>query len=184
MIKINLIPPEGGKKKVKKKSAEQTQFVVAGGSTFITVLFCVYFLWYVPNGRIAQLQVEKTNAERQLQKIKEQVKVVDNFEKNKKDLQRKNKIIKDLRKKQSGPVHILDDLSHHLPDRVWLKNFSESGGIIKLTGNALSNSEIVDYIANLKGSSYFKSVKLTESRKGKEENVPVYIFKLEIKVSI
>ncbi|HEX9757070.1 MAG TPA: PilN domain-containing protein [Nitrospiria bacterium] len=183
MIKINLLPSEGARK-VKKKNEGQAQFVIAGASVFITFLFCVYFFWYVPNGKITQLQIEHTNAQKELQKLKEQVKVVDNYESNKKVLQRKNEIIKNLRKKQSRPVHLLDDLSNKLPDRVWLKSFSESKGVISIEGKALSNSDIVDYIANLKSSQFFLDVQLEESRKTIEKNIPIYNFKLKVKMVV
>ena len=183
MIKINLLQT-GAIRKDKKKTEDQTQLFVVGGSTVATILLCAYVFWYVPNGTIAQLQGEQNLAQQELTRLQEQVKVVDDFEKNRKALENKNEIIRNLRKKQSGPVHVLDDLSNKLPDRVWIKSFTESNGLIKLEGNALSNADIVDYIDNLESSSYFTNVQLQESRKKMEKNIPIYSFKLRMKVVI
>ena len=181
MIKINLLPTDKVRK-VKKKAEDRTQFVVAGGGCVLTFLFCTYFFWYVPNGKISQLQAEQTKATQELQRLQEQVKVVENYERDKKALEEKNRIIQELREKQGGPVHVLDDLSSFLPDRVWLKSFSEQNGIVDLDGSALSNADIVDYIGNLKRSAFFTDVELLESRQMTEKNIPIYSFKLKIKI--
>jgi type IV pilus assembly protein PilN len=88
-------------------------------------------------------------------------------------------IIQQLRKNQSGPVHLLEEISKSLPDRVWLVSMSEQGGKIDLDGKAVTNAEIVDFINNLKASHYMSDIQLIESRQVSEGGIPVYSFKLK-----
>ena len=182
MIKINLLPSEGARK-VKKKSDDQTQLVIAGGSIILTILFCFYFFWYVPKGTLEHLQAEQVRAQQELQRLKVKVKVVEDFERNTAKLRKKNQIIKNLRKAQGRPVHLLDDLSASLPDRVWLISLTEKKGEVDLVGKALSNADIVDYISNLKRFPAFQEVQLNESRTSQEKNVSIYKFKIKVKTS-
>jgi type IV pilus assembly protein PilN len=95
-------------------------------------------------------------------------------------LEEKNRIIGQLKKNQSGPVHLLDELSRNLPDRVWLLAMSEQGGKIDLEGRAITNSDIVDFVNNLKRSPFFKDIQIIESRQSSdnEKKISLYNFKL------
>ncbi|MFQ5543727.1 MAG: PilN domain-containing protein, partial [Nitrospiria bacterium] len=88
-------------------------------------------------------------------------------------------IIRQLRKNQSIPVYLLDEISKRLPERVWLINLTERSGIVDLSGKATTNSEIVDFINNLKEASLFKDVQILESRQKQEGNVTIYSFRLK-----
>ena len=178
MIRINLLPTGKGKR-IKKRTELQTQLMLAGISVGLTVILCGYFWWQL-NHQITVLRNEQGKATKERDELKEKVKEVENFEQNKKVLEEKNRVIAQLKKNQSGPVHLLDELSKNLPDRVWLVSMNEQGGKIDLEGRAITNSDIVDFINNLKRSTFFKDVQIVESRQETdgEKKISLYNFKL------
>src|SRR3989454_12121629 len=91
-------------------------------------------------------------------------------------------IIEQLRKNQGGPVRLLDYLSQSMdPLKVWLTNV-DGDKEIALTGKALTNDDIVEFIRNLQQSGYFAGVLLEESRQTAEEGLIIYSFRIKMAV--
>ena len=178
MIRINLlgVPKARG---VKRKSEFKLQVALGGAFIGLVLVLCGYFLFAL-DGRLTQLQNEKGAAEKKLSALKEKVKEVENFEVNKKALEEKNKIIEQLKRNQSGPVHLLDEVSKSLnPIRVWLVSMTAKSNAVDIEGKAITNADLVEFINNLRMSRYFANIELVESRQVNESNVPIYDFKLK-----
>ena len=177
MIKINLLGlPKA--KKVRKADRARVQLFAGLAVVVVSVLIALYG-WYWLNNKITSLNEEKGKKEKELAFLKEKVKEVESLEKDKQALQEKIRIIDQLKKNQSGPVHLLDELSQTLPERVWITSFSEQSGNVDMEGKAMSNTEIVGFIENLSRSKYFNNVQLIESRSSAELNVTVFAFKIK-----
>lgn len=177
MIKINLLPTQKAKKG-KKKVEIQSQLILA--SVVLSVLLLILgYVWILLNEKVDNLTAEKTKLTTELGVLKAKVKEVENYEKDKKAVEEKIKIIEQLRTNQSIPVHLLDQISRSLPEKVWLVTVNEQNGVIDLEGKATTNSEIVDFINNLKRSSLFKDVQILESRQNLEGTISIYTFKLK-----
>lgn len=177
MIKINLLAPERAKRARKSRQVPLQMGGVVG--LFLAVFVVIGYAWWYLSNTIDQLNQQTVELNQRLTILKNQVKEVENYEKNKKDYEDKIGIIEQLRKNQSGPVHLLEEISKSLPERVWLVSLSEQGGKIDLDGKAVTNSEIVDFINNLKASQYISDIELIESRQVIESGIPVYSFKLK-----
>ena len=176
MIKINLLPQLRAKKVKKQIEIQYQQWLF---STLLVVLILVLgYFWFYLNERIQSLENEKISMTQSLNVLKEKVKEVESFESDKKIFEAKIKIIQQLKLNQGGPVHLLDQVSRNLPARVWLIGLAQQGNAVTIEGKAMSNSELVDFIDNLKRSKYFSDIQLLESRQGIESNVPIYNFKL------
>jgi type IV pilus assembly protein PilN len=181
MIRINLLPVPKARQ-VRAEAEARTQFIVAGSVLIVISMFCGY-AWFDLNKKINRLETEKTKVNKELNQLKEKVKEVANYEKNKESLEEKNRIIEQLKKNQSGPVHVLDEISQKLePLKLWLVSMFVRGDNVELNGRAITNSDIVEFINQLKSSEYFKDVLLVESRQVMEANIPVYSFKLQATV--
>jgi len=166
MIRINLLAADRGPSQKKAKSSAAPGAVqaylflalFAGGA----LLACAG-LWFYKSNVIAKLDSDIVKAEerqRQLQAIKQQV---DDLEKKRTTFQRKVDLIEQLKAEQSGPVHMLDEISKNLPDFVWLSALDQSGAGITLIGQSNSLTAVADFILALQRSGWFPVVDLTES---------------------
>jgi type IV pilus assembly protein PilN len=65
------------------------------------------------------------------------------------------------------------------PLKIWLTSVSEQGPQVEIDGKAITNSDIVEFINNMKNTKFFADIQLIESRQAIELNIPVYNFKLK-----
>jgi len=177
MIRINLLG--GGRPKRAHKSTEVPYQTVAVFGVILLLVVGMGYVWWYLSDRVQAMTTQTVTLTKDLAALKLKVKEVEDYEKNKKDFEEKIGVIQQLRKNQSGPVHLLEEISRSLPDRVWLIALSEQGGKIDLEGKAVTNSEIVDFINNLKTSRYMSEIQLIESRQIAEGGISVYAFKLK-----
>lgn len=182
MIKINLLGAQRTKKK-KKKVGVESQLIWFG--LFMVLLALGWFSgWRMFDQRVASLKSVALDRSQELAALKVQVKAVENFEANKKIVKDKIQVIQKLRKNQSVPVFLLNEISQRLPERVWLDSLTQRAGAIELTGKATTNSDIVDFTNNLKNIPSFQNVQILESRQGKDGNISIYSFRLQWDVVI
>ncbi|PYR58502.1 MAG: hypothetical protein DMF85_10520 [Acidobacteria bacterium] len=57
---------------------------------------------------------------------------------------------------QTAPVHVLDEISKSLPDRLWLVTLTQHGDEFTIDGRATSLSSLTDFVANLESTNWFK----------------------------
>ena len=177
MIKINLLAIRK-LKKTRRQIESRSQFMLAGVILVFIVFFCSYTLFSI-NKKIKDFNARKTEVHKQLDQLEEKVKTVENYQENKKNLEEKNKIIAQLMRNQSRPVHVLDAISLSLdPLKLWLTSLTIKGDLITLNGKAVSNSDISKFINRLKRSELFLDVVLIESRQMSEDDIPIYKFHL------
>jgi type IV pilus assembly protein PilN len=171
MIRINLLAADKPAKKGKKAAgggggvstpgAAQAYLIVgvfAGGAALLALGGYLYM-----SGQIRELDSKITQLEarqRQLQAIKKQV---DELELKRATFQRKVDLIEKLKAEQSGPVHMLDEISKALPDFVWLTNMDQTGEQVRLTGESNGLTQVAEYMTTLERSGWFPSVDLMNS---------------------
>lgn len=177
MIKVNLLGIERPKRV--RRTGKGSGGLVGVVALALLLVGAMGFVWWSMITKVKALEQEKVTANEELAALKVKVKEVENYEKNKKSFEEKIGIIEQLRKNQTGPVRLLDELSRGLPDRVWLISLTEQAGKVDLEGRAVTNAEIVEYINNLKASSHIRDIQLIESRQVNEGGIPVYNFKLK-----
>jgi type IV pilus assembly protein PilN len=83
---------------------------------------------------------------------------VQQFEQRRAQLQQRVALIEELRKNQTGPVHMLDQISRALPSMLWLTEVKQSPDPdeVVIDGRATSLTSLSDFVANLEASGYFK----------------------------
>lgn len=159
MIRINLLPVKGSKKR-----DAATRELAIGGSVIAAVVLLLY-VWYVVMGSkisAADERIAKTQAE--IKRIEQDIVKVDEFKKKKRELESKLTVIDDLKAKKTGPVKLLDELASNVPKKVWLQSFDEKGGVMILEGGAGDNDDLSDFLAYLtKRSRFFSKVALIYS---------------------
>ena len=86
------------------------------------------------------------------------------LEKAKNDLENKIKIIKKLKRDSAVTVHILDEVAKKVDSkRMWLKSLKQQGASLSLTGVALDNRTIAQFMDALKQSPYISGVNLSNA---------------------
>ncbi len=183
MIRINLLPT----KKKKKKPTPVPGYIAATVILTVIVVIALVFVYYQTQSTYNTLKATKADNEARLKDLRAKLKKLKNYEKLVVDVEKKKKIIIGLREKQSVPVKILDELSRQLPTGVWLSELRYNGRNIKLVGSAFTNSDVVNYVNNLKKSNLFSSVFLAESkhrsmRTGKKRSLSIYNFIINMTV--
>jgi type IV pilus assembly protein PilN len=166
MIRVNLTGAERAAQKRKASTpsapgAVQAYLFLAlfGGGA---ALLCAALWWYESakirdlDGRIAVAE----KRQRELQAIKVQV---DALEAKRATFQKKVDLIERLKAEQTGPVHMLDEISKALPDFVWLTAMDQTGPTVKFTGESTGLTSIADFIAAMERSGWFPNVDLSSS---------------------
>jgi len=107
-------------------------------------------------------QIEAANREEQ--RLQEILKQVQDFENRRKVLEARVALIDELRKGQTAPVHMVDQISKALPDMTWLTTMQQSGYTLTIQGRCLTLTSLSDFIGNLEASRYFiRPVEIIES---------------------
>jgi len=130
-------------------------------------------LWWYESAKIRDLDAQIVVAEKrqkELQAIKVQV---DALEAKRATFQKKVDLIERLKAEQTGPVHMLDEISKSLPDFVWLTAMDQTGPTVKFTGEATGLTSIADFIAALERSGWFPNVDLSSSQEA--NNIVTYV---------
>jgi type IV pilus assembly protein PilN len=168
MIRVNLTGAERAAQKRKggggvpgAPGAVQAYLFLAlfGGGA---ALLCAALWWY-ESAKIRDLDSQIVVAEKrqkELQAIKVQV---DALEAKRATFQKKVDLIERLKAEQTGPVHMLDEISKALPDFVWLTAMDQIGATVKFTGESTGLTSIADFIAALERSGWFPNVDLSSS---------------------
>ena len=182
MIKINLLPVKRAARKAKVAvDTAMFQLVVGLGIVLVFVGACGY-RWQMLVDEVALKTQIKEGKTKELDALKKKVQEVEDYEKNKRLLEDKNRIIEQLRKNQGGPVRLLDYLSQSLdPLKIWLTSV-DGDAQVAINGKALTNDDIVQFIRNLQQSGFFTDVMLEESRQAPEEGLIIYQFRLKMSV--
>jgi len=178
MIRINLLSTGPKGRPAKPQYDVRAQVLLGVGLLVITLAGC---WWYSVSldDEIALRQTEKSDNEKQVAQLKEQVKQVADFEERKKQLEDKNRIIDQLEKSRVGPVKVMDHVSQSLePLKIWLVRVGVTGQNIDLEGRALTNDDVVEFVNNLRRTEYFTDINLLESRAAVESQISLYQFKL------
>ena len=179
MIRINLLPV-----KRKKKAKPIPPVYIQSGIILVVVLLVLGFWSYRLYGKVSDLKADKTNKERRLAELKEQLKEVANFERDNAAYKEKSRIIQQLKKNQEVPLRLLDEVSARLTKGVWFTSLNDTGGVVNISGYAFSNSDLVSFVQNLKKSKFLTGVALLESRQVKLGEATLYQFVLTLQVKV
>jgi type IV pilus assembly protein PilN len=174
MIRINLLPT----RKKKKKPKPVPGFFVAAVLLVVLAVILTFFVNFLMKGKLSSLASQKKGNEEKIAKLQEKIKEVKSFEELNKKFTERKQIIEELRKNQSSPVKILDELSKRLTDGIWFQEISISASGIELSGVGFTNEDVVTFVQNLKASDLLTDIYLHETVQAQTEGVPVYKFKI------
>jgi len=162
MIRINLLT-------VERTVSKKKQFALNLGQQFGQKLtLCCTLILLLGGGVIAwrytalardsaKLDADIAAAQQETTRLHSLIQQVQGFEQRKAQLQQRVVLIEQLRKSQSGPVHMLDQISRSLPSMLWLSELKQSGdGLVTIDGRASTLTGLSEFVANLEATGYFK----------------------------
>jgi type IV pilus assembly protein PilN len=173
MIRINLLPV----REARRKADLRQQLLLIGASAGVAVVLA-FGAHGIVRAKIASAQHRIAGLNQQLAEFKPQQEQVDAYKAKKADIARKLEVIDRLERSRSGPVHILDELATHTPDRVWLTLLAAKGGQIELKGMSLDNELVALFLTSLNDSKYFANVELKETELKTVESLKLNTFRI------
>ena len=156
MIRINLLAVERGPAK-RTTLIPAAQRVTIGASLIllVTALGIGWSFWWL--GRTSrQLDEDIARAETETQQLRSVLAQVQKFETQRAQLQQRVTLIEQLRHGQTGPVHVLDEISTAIPERLWLTEVAQTTDVLTITGTTTSLTGVSDFVGNLEASGWFK----------------------------
>ena len=158
MIRINLLAVERDRGKKKAVTFGTTGQKLTIGCSLILALALGFIGWrYMVLGReSAKLDADITSAQQETTRLHSVIQQVQQFEQRKAQLQQRVVLIEQLRKGQTGPVHMLDQVSRALPPMLWLTSLKQTGSDVLIDGKCTTLTGLSEFVANLEASGYFK----------------------------
>ena len=158
MIRINLLAAERDRAKKKSVTFGTVGQKLTIGCSLILVLggLAIGWRYWTVNHDSAELDKEIAAAQQETTRLHSVIEQVQQFEQRKAQLQQRVVLIEQLRKGQTGPVHMLDQISRALPPMLWLTEVKQVGAEIVIDGKCTSPIGVSDFVANLEASGYFK----------------------------
>lgn len=160
MLRINLLPIRQLKKRAKARNQLVAFFLI-----FLVVLALVGVTGVLVSAKITELNEDIAAKTKEKQAFDKVVKEIAELEKRRLDLNNKIKIINQLKTDSSLTVHVMDEVARIIDNqRMWITSFKQSGGSLALSGYALDNKTIAEFMDNLKfDSDYVNGVRLSNT---------------------
>jgi type IV pilus assembly protein PilN len=182
MIRINLLPI--GRRPVEEKIRKEISVFFL--LTFFSLVVMAYF--HVGHTReIKRITTEKMNLEKDIRRYQDRQKQLDNLKKQEKMIKQKLDVIDRLMQNRDLPVRILDQLAVRIPsDKMWIKNLTQQGNILTLTGVARGNETIAQFMEALAKSPYIdpNGVDLNQSRQVSIQGYKLKNFNLTARIIV
>jgi len=160
MIRINLLAAERDRAKKKGKvtlgTTGQKLTILCSIILIFAGLFIGWRYWALTN-QSAQLDADISASQQETTRLHSIIQQVQQFEQRKGQLQQRVVLIEQLRKGQTGPVHLLDQISRALPPMLWLVEVKQvPANDVIIDGRSTTLTGLSDFVSNLEASGYFK----------------------------
>jgi len=158
MIRINLLGAERERGQKRALTLGTVGQKLTVGCSLILILAGLFVGWryWTLSRESTQLDADIAAGQQETTRLHSVILQVQQFEQRKAQLQQRVVLIEQLRKGQTGPVHMLDQISRALPPMLWLTEVKQTGAEIVIEGKCTSPIGVSDFVANLEASGYFK----------------------------
>jgi len=176
MIRINLV--RGRRKK-------RRELKVGWLYLLVPLLFLVGLFAYhrALAGRIDTLREDIDRANAEVARLKKEIGELEKFKARKVELQQKVDIISSLQSGRGTPVAAFQAIAEAVPEKCWLEQLSLKGSKIQLSGMALNNHTIANFMTALAGTGRFRDVVLGSADQATVMNVKLVKFSLSFEVA-
>lgn len=160
MIRINLLPFRSTRKK--ENIRRQLSIFLLSLAFAVVAIFGIYFLLSSQvddlNSRIASTQAELEKYDKINREIEEIKKKLDN-------LNKKLTVIRELEVSRYEPVRLMDTLAQVIIEkRMWFTALDAKADMVSISGVAMDDKTVADFMVRLEGSGLFSLVSLKTLR--------------------
>jgi type IV pilus assembly protein PilN len=167
MIRINLLPFRAAR----KKENIRRQVSIFGLTVLFMFTLMGYFFWDL-SSTLSSLKAAQLQKEKELAAFAETNKKLADLKKKTAEMRGKLEVIRELERKKSGPVNLLEEIAMSVPkDKLWLRSLNEKSGALVLEGTAMDNETVALFMTNLEKSPHISSVDLKST---KLKTLPAY----------
>jgi type IV pilus assembly protein PilN len=178
MIRINLLPV----KELKAVVGRRRELIV-GVLCLATPIALILGVYLYQLRRTSLLEQELASLRNELQVLNVKVRDATEYQNKIKEHQNKHKVLESINKKRSGPVRVMESLSAATPNSLWLTQFKETGGNVTITGVAVDNQTIAEFLKALETYAFFKETELVETIQSEQTGTPPRRFSIKSKLS-
>ncbi|HMD34813.1 MAG TPA: PilN domain-containing protein [Vicinamibacterales bacterium] len=186
MIRINLLPTERKKKKAAGGGAASTgqKMVVACTLIIVGALGFIGWRYATLTRQSSQLDADLQAAQQETTRLRSIIQQVQQFEQRKTQLQQRVLLIEQLRAGQTGPVHMLDQISRSLPQMLWLTRINQDpkDQSIVIDGLSTTQNGVTEFVNNLAATQYFRrDIEIVQSQAQPIPQPPGLLYRFQVK---
>lgn len=159
MLKINLLPVRQLKKRAKARKQLFGMFFL-----FLLVLALLGVTGLLQAQKISSLNTDIAALKKEKASYGPTLKRIEKLKKDTQELVRRTEIINKLKVDSSLTVRTLDEVANRIDnERMWLQSLQQQNTSLRLSGVALDNQTVAQFMDNLKESPFVQSVNLANS---------------------
>ena len=158
MIEINLLPIRAAR----RRESIRLQSSLAALTIFL-VIVCIVLLQANLKKREKAVDSKTAQVKQRIAELEKQVGEIEKLKQEREKLEQKRAVIKELDRGRMRAAYILGELSQRTPEKIWIESLEKSGKSLKITGVALDNETIANFMMVLERSKYFGGVELGAS---------------------
>jgi type IV pilus assembly protein PilN len=166
MIRINLLPFRAARKK--ENIRRQVSIFLLSLAFMLIILF--YFNFSL-SSKIGNLNTKIKETQTELDKYAKINKEIEEIKKKLDNLKKKMAVMDTLEANRFAPIRLMDTMTQVVvPKRMWFTNMQSKGQKVSISGVALDNTTVADFMIRLENSGLFNEVdlKTLKQPKGKK----------------
>jgi type IV pilus assembly protein PilN len=174
MIRINLLPFRSARKK--ENIRRQLSVFVLSLILAVVAIFGVNLLL---SSQIDDLSRRITTTQTELEKYEKINKEIEEIKKKLDNLNKKLAVIRDLEANRYEPVRLMDTLSQVMIDkRMWYTALDMKADLVNISGIAMDDKTVADFMLRLEGSGLFSAVNLKTLKQVEVQKTTVKSFEI------
>lgn len=131
-------------------------------------------------GRIAYQEERNQLLRSEISELDDQLEKISELKETKRQLVNRMNVIQDLQKGRPQIVHMFEELVTTLPSQLYLEQIEDRGERISISGVAVSNARVADFMTNLQNSPWFQSPDLGRVEEQDQGDTTIYQFSLSV----
>lgn len=179
MIRINLLPHREIKRRKRQLQFYVTSIVMIAAGLAVGFVGHSYLMGQVSHqeARNAFIRAESAVFDRQIGEIRSLQQEID-------ILLARKQVIDTLQSNRAETVHLFNELVERVPEGVALTALRQTGREVTLTGRAVSNARVSQFMRNVDQSVYLSEPRLVEVRLVTVGNLLLSEFTLKVRIKL